>query len=333
MHGMTQFIEAGPVWISGVALVLAFIVLAKCADVFVESSVAIAERFHIPKMMIGIVLVSLATTAPELSVSLMSAMAGEPEMALGNAVGSVMCDCGLALALCGIISVNSIAVLPLVLRTTGTFLITAAILAFIFVLPDNTISRGEGLVLLGVFALNVIVLLYLRKRGTLKDTTELETLEGDVGLPPYRLAGLFLVSITGIILSSRFVVASAVTIARTFNVPETAIALTLVAVGTSVPEIATCITAARKGQGELAIGNIMGADIMNICWVAGASALVNDLTVTRKEVIFMFPAMLVMIGMTMIFLRTGHRLVRREGLALLAAYLLYIVSFFVVFRP
>ena len=154
-----------------------------------------------------------------------------------------------------------------------------------------------------------------------------------MGLPPYRLAGLFLVSITGIILSSRFVVASAVTIARTFNVPETAIALTLVAVGTSVPEIATCITAARKGQGELAIGNIMGADIMNICWVAGASALVNDLTVTRKEVIFMFPAMLVMIGMTMIFLRTGHRLVRREGLALLAAYLLYIVSFFVVFRP
>ena len=81
------------------------------------------------------------------------------------------------------------------------------------------------------------------------------------------------------------------------------------------------------------VGNIMGADIMNICWVAGASALVNDLTVTRKEVIFMFPAMLVMIGMTMIFLRTGHRLVRREGLALLAAYLLYIVSFFVVFRP
>ena len=331
MHGMTHFIEAGPVWIAWAALAGAFVLLAKCADVFVESAVAIAERFHIPKMVIGIVLVSLATTAPELSVSLMSAMAGEPEMALGNAVGSVMCDCGLALGLCGVISLQAIPVLPLILRTTGVFLVSAAVLAFVFVIPDYTISRGEGLVLLGVFAVNVIVLLYLRKRGTLKDTTDLETLEGDVGLPAHKLAGLFLVSIGGIIFSSRFVVASAVTIARTFHVPETAIALTLVAVGTSIPEIATCITAARKGQGELAIGNIMGADLMNICWVAGASALVNDLSVSGKEVSFMFPSMLAMIAITMVFLRTGHRLVRKEGIALLIGYALYIISFFFVF--
>jgi len=144
---------------------------------------------------------------------------------------------------------------------------------------------------------------------------------------------LFAVSLAGIIVSSEFIISSATSIARFFRVPEAIIALTLVAVGTSIPEIATCIVSARRKEGALAVGNILGADIMNVCWVAGASAMANELTLTRKEILFMFPSMFVIVGAMLAMLRAGYRLTRAKGTVLFFLYLVYLASFFILFRP
>jgi len=313
--------------------VLAFFfwILAKCADLFVDSAVVIAERLKIPKVVIGLVLVSLATTAPELTVSMMSALQGNPEMALGNAIGSVICNCGLALALCGFLSPLPIPVPRKALWSAGGFLIGISILTAVFVAVDNTLSSAEGAVLVALF-FGYLGYLFVDHRNDKRNATlDLETFEDEKELPLFKQLVLFAVGVLGIVVSSKFIIVSATSIAVSFHIPQSVIALTLVALGTSIPEVATSITAARKGQGELAIGNILGANIMNVCWVAGASAMANELTLQRREILFMFPAMFIMVAFTLFFLKSGGKLSRREGLQLLVLYLLYLASFAVIF--
>jgi cation:H+ antiporter len=148
-----------------------------------------------------------------------------------------------------------------------------------------------------------------------------------------KLALAFVIAVAGIIAASEFVITSATAIARSFRIPEAVIALTLVALGTSIPEVATCIAAARKGHGTIALGNILGADIMNICWVAGASAIANDLVLSKKQIFFMFPSMFVIVGAMLIMLRMGYRLTRKKGIILFVLYVVYLASFFKVFPP
>ena len=316
-----------------IAIGIAFVALAKCADLFVDSSVGIANRLRVPKLVIGIVLVSLATTAPELSVSLMSALRGQPEMALGNAVGSVICDDGLALGLAGAVTVAPILIIPGVLKTSGVFLVFVEIMAFLFVAFDGVLQRWEGLALVALFGGYLGLLFHQHRRGKFKEALDLEEVERAEALSLVRLVVMFAVALVGIILASKFIIASATTIARSFRIPEAAIALTLVAFGTSIPEVATCIAAARKREGAIAVGNILGADIMNICWVAGASAVANDLALGTKEIYFMFPSMFVIVGAMLVMLRMGHNLTRRKGVILLGLYLIYLASFIKLFPP
>lgn len=322
---------AESVWVAWGVLVVAFIVLSKSAGLFVDSSVSLANRFRIPKLVIGIVLVSLATTMPELSVSALSAWRGMPEMALGNAVGSVICNTGLGLALCAVFSAVPVAVIPHVLKASGGFLLAVSSLAFLFTLPDQTLSRWEGVVLVALFAGYLGYLFRQHKLGRYHDDIDLDAAADHLHMSAARVVGLFALGLGGILVSSDFVIASATTIARSFHIPEGAIALTLVAFGTSVPELATCITAARKQEGALAVGNIIGANIMNICWVAGFSSIVNSLTLSAKELFFMFPAMLAVLIVALVLLRSGYRLTRAQGFVLLAAYAVYLASFLVLF--
>jgi len=317
-------------------LAVCFAVLAKSADLFVDSAVGIAKKFSVPKMIIGIFLVGLATTAPELAVSMMSAVRGNPELALGNAIGSVICDDGLAMAAAALFTAGTISIIPAVLKTAGVVLIAVDILAFLFILPDNTLGRVEGGILLACFGLYTLFIIKTGKKTTdaLIPDAEIKDIEQDIkGKPIHVLVVMFLLGLTGIIGSSHFIIESAVKIAEMFHIPETVIALTLIALGTSIPEVATCIIAARKGHGEIAVGNIIGADILNICWVAGASAVANPLTVGRKEIIFMFPAMFVIVGAMLLMIRTGYRLKRIHGFMLLSLYIVYIILTIFFFPP
>jgi cation:H+ antiporter len=325
------------VWVACLVLAASFLVLARSADIFVESAVALAYRLRIPKLVIGIVLVSLATTAPELAVSLVSALKGNPEMALGNAIGSVICDDGLALALAGLLCLAPIPVLPRVLKTSGLFLIFIQIVTFLFVVGDYTLDRWEGGMLVGLFACYLGMLYHQHAKGHLHDPLDVEP-ETVEAMSLARMVTFFVLGLGGIILASEFIVVSATTVATAAGVPKSVIALTLVAFGTSIPEVATCVASARKGHGAIAVGNIIGADVMNICWVAGASALANPLTLGTtpaegaRQVYFMFPAMFLVVGAMLLLLRIGHNLNRWKGGVLLGLYVVYLVVSVLFFR-
>ncbi len=332
MNAIEHYIQTN-IFTAWVVIAVSFVLLFKCAEIFVESSVDLASRFRIPKLVIGIVLVSLATTAPEFSVSFIAALRGNPEIALGNAVGSVICDDGLALALLGIFSLSPIVIIPSVLNIAAIFMIAVQVIAFLFVVFDDTLSRWEGVVLVALFASYMLFLFRQHKRGDFEDEISLHEIGKRKEVSAVKLFTLFILAIVGIIFSSNFIVTSATTIARFFHISESIIAMTLIAFGTSVPEIATCIVAARKGEGAIAVGNILGADIMNICWVAGASAIVNNLPLERKDILFMFPSMFIIVVAMLCMLRMNYTLTPKKGGILLSLYILYLVSFFIFFPP
>ncbi|MFH0909995.1 MAG: sodium:calcium antiporter [Planctomycetota bacterium] len=331
-HGMETAVEAHAL-LAWIVLILAFLILAKAADVFVESAAALAYRLEVPKLVIGIVLVSLATTAPELSVSVLAAVKGNPQMALGNAIGSVIVDDGLALALAGIVATAPILILPAVLRSSGLFLLAVEILCFLFVARDGMLSRGEGGALIGAVGLYILFLYRQHRQGRFQQDLKSEFPEAVETQSVARAMGVFALSLFAILLASELTIVSALSIAHSLRIPDTVIALTLVAFGTSIPEIATCVSAARKGHGAIAVGNILGADIMNICWVAGASALANDLALGRKEIYFMFPAMFLVVGAMLGMLRHRHRLTRLKGVVLLVLFLAYLAVSLWLFPP
>jgi len=313
------------IWAALGMMAICFVVLTKCADWFVDGAVGIAEYLSVPKMLIGIVLVSLATTAPELSVSIMSALGGHPEMALGNAVGSVIVDDGVALGLGALVAAAPIAINPYLLKTSGIFLIVVDVVAY-FMAFDGTLNRVEGGVLIGLFVAYSVFAYVTRKRSQATESPEAlsETEEGLAGKGLGRLMFWFGVGLVGVLIASHFIVEAAVVIAKFAGVSEAVIGLTVVAVGTSLPEIATAVTSARKGYGEIMVGNILGADILNICWIAGASALANPLVVSRKVINFSFPAMLVIVVCMLVMMRTRHQLARGEGVFLFVLYAVYL---------
>ena len=157
MAPVEQYIQTN-LYAAWICITLSFIVLFKCADLFVDSSVEVARRFRIPRLIIGIVLVSLATTLPELAVSVIAAFKGSPEISMGNAMGSVVCNTGLALALSGIVTLYTITVIPSIFHVSGLFLIGIEVILFFFIIFDNTLSRFEGVVLIMLFAGYVIFL-------------------------------------------------------------------------------------------------------------------------------------------------------------------------------
>lgn len=307
-----------------------FFILAKSADVLVEGAVGIARVLGVPKIIVGIVLVGFMTTAPEFTVSVISSLQGQPEIALGNAVGSVIVDDGLALALGIVVAPAAIRVDSRVLRTTGLFLVGIDLLAFALAF-NGTVGRLEGAVLLLVLVgyLVVVVVREGRRRRSKNDREE-----ADEYHKPASLAGQlgkFSLGIVGVLIASEFLVNSAQFIARFFGVPPVVIGLTLVAIGTSIPEIATNIVAARKGHGDLALGDILGADILNILWIVGTSAVLKPLSVGRKVILFSFPAMLIVVVSMLIFARIRYRLDRWKGIVLILMYLGYLTATVILF--
>jgi cation:H+ antiporter len=308
-----------------VTIAIAFAILTKSADFLVDGAVGIAYEFRLPKMIIGIVLVGFATTAPEFTVSLISSLEGLPEIALGNAVGSVIADNAFALALGIIVAPTAISVHSRTLKIYGLFLLGVSVLSFVLVM-NGVISRAEGILLL-VLMVGYLAFTYMdekrRRRERLDDHIAEEIEEhrkpGTISQQILR----FSAGVIGIIIASRFLVDSAVNTAKIFGVSEAVIGLTIVAVGTSLPEIATCIIASRKGHGDLAFGDILGANLLNLLWIIGAAATANPISVTQKVIFFSFPSMLFFVLLLLVFTWTGYRLERWEGVVLFMCYLVY----------
>ena len=303
-------------------MVLSFVVLAKCADWLVEGAVDIARLLRLPQILIGIVIVSMGTTAPELAVSVQAALSGHAEISLGNAVGSVIYDDGVALPLVAILAPVAVVIDAKVLRSAAIFLITIDLLAY-WLCRDGVLQRSEGALLVVGFFLYLAYTYWEQKRDPARSADSgAEALAGSRSV--IRALFPFAAGLGGVLVASHFIVEATPAVASAMGVSSTIIALVLVALGTSVPEIATCVVSARKGHGALAVGNILGADILNICWIAGAASLVNDLDVGTDVINFMFPAMLVIVFTMLALLRLRHRFDRWKGVVLLVIFLIYL---------
>jgi len=300
----------------GAALVI------KGADFFVSASVAIAHYAKIPRVVIGSTLVSLATTAPELAVSATASFRGNPKLAIGNAVGSAIANIGLILGVLAILRPMSVRARDF--RLPGFVMLGAGVLLFFLTLPLH-LARWAGLLLLAC-GCSYLLTDYWRHRP--QPGTEPETVDS-AQVPTMSLRnsiGIFVLGAVMVIGGSRLLCDSAVELAERVGIPEMIIGLTLVAFGTSLPELVTAITAARKGVPELSLGNVVGANIMNVTLVTGTAATIRPLTLSPSLQRYNFPAMIAIFVLLLILARTGRRLTRKEGWVLISFYALYLVG-------
>ncbi len=310
-----------------VQTLVAVVILWKCADWFVEGAVGIAERLHVPHMFVGLVLVSIATTSPELMASLLAALQGKPAMALGNAVGSVAIDASVALGLGAAVAAVPLVADRQIFRTSAIVLVTVLVLCFLMTL-DGTLSGWEGGVLFAIYVGYVVVSYrQMRRRQQTERIHDeaLEEIEALIGqMTVFRIVLFFFGGFAGVLLGSMLLVRGAVGIAEGMGLSDVVVGMIVVAVGTSTPEIATCVASALKRQSGIGVGNIIGADILNICWVAGVSSMAHPLSATRHEVLVMFPGCLIIVLCMLALLRHKYRLTRWKGLALLFLYVAYV---------
>ena len=306
-------------------------VLSKGADWLIDGVVALAQRTGLPRIIIGATIVSLGTTMPEAVVSVMAACTGNPGMSLGNGVCSIIADTGLILGLACIIT--TVPMNKFILNRAGwvqvgsaTLLVIIAVAAKL-IMPEPVLKRGIGFFLLILLAVYLYLTYYWAKTGNSKDMggEEEETEESDIRKSLIMIfGGLFLV-----IVSARILVSSSAEVAVRFGVPEDVVAATLVALGTSLPELMTALAAIRKGHPEIMVGNIVGADILNCLFVIGASASAMPLAIPPNFFIFHFPVMLLILYSFRVFIamqgKKGY-FERWQGAWLLGIYVLYIVA-------
>ena len=338
-HWTASFLENLPTSVLIIFIAAALYVLSRGADILVHEAVSLSVRWNIPKVLIGATVVSLGTTLPEASVSVAAAASGNPDIALGNAVGSIIADTSLIIGIAALIRP-----LPVQRSITdrqawvhlGSVLLLAGI-----ALPWGSISRGlrqsgtvpqwSGFLFLLLLAAYIYRTIQ-KARSSDGDLLGEEGEHPDTSPTPVAVLKLLL-GLALIIASSRMLIPSVEITALRAGIPQSIIAATLVAFGTSLPELSTAVAASRKGHGELAIGNIIGADILNVLFVVGAAAAVTPqgLTVPLKFYWFHFP---VMIAVVMIFrfsmLSRSSTVGRITGAMLVLFYIAYIVLSFTI---
>ena len=273
--------------LSFVMLVIGFVLLVWGADKFVAGASALARRLGVSPLLVGLTIVAFGTSMPELAVSVTAALRGANEIAVGNVVGSnvfnLLVVAGLSAVICPLVMDKTL------LRRDWPLSILATVLLLAAILPDQTISRWEGAVLLVVFA----VILTRQIKSALHDRDQLAAAEAEAEAieeaeAPMSFAMIWVNIVLGlacIVLGGQLAVNGATGIARMFGLSETLIGLTIVAIGTSLPELVTSIVAARRGQNEIAMGNVIGSNLFNIFLILGVSAVITPIPVQATSII------------------------------------------------
>ncbi len=293
-------------------------------NLLVQGAVSIATRLKISPMIIGLTLVGFGTSTPELVTSVQAAFAGSPGIAMGNVVGSNIANILLILGLSALmhpITVNAAA-----LKRDGTVLLLASFLCLGVVLFGE-VGRIAGGILLLCLTVYLCGTLYAERRGQSAAAevyiSEAETLSPTEN-PLWQNVLMLIFGMAVTIISARFVVQGAVSLATEMGISETVIGLTIIAIGTSLPELITSIIAARKGQSDVALGNVIGSNIFNILGILGVTALLHPMQIPAAIVAL---DIWVMVGVTVLFVifaRTGWRVSRREGLVMALGYGAYV---------
>ena len=298
-----------------VLLAVGFAMLVKGADWFVDGSSAVARRFGIPQLVIGLTIVAMGTSAPEAAVSITAAIQGNAEITIGNIVGSNILNILIILGLSSLIC--NLAVAKSTIRIENPFMIFVTIVLLIQGL-DGTISLLDGIVLLLLFAVYLGYLFWMARKGQeeVEEEAKKNSLLMDLGI---TVVGLVL-----IVFGSKVTVNAATELALIFGVSERFIGLTIVALGTSLPELFTSVNAARKGNADIAIGNIVGSNIFNILFVVGLSGLIIPVPFIEGFVIDTWVAIGAAVMLSIMCAVRG-KLVRWHGVVMLLSYAVYFV--------
>ena len=304
-----------------ILLVVGFIILIKGADIFVDGASGIAENFHVSKMLIGLTIVAFGTSAPEFAVSVKSLISHNGDIVLGNVIGSNILNILLILGLSSLVhslNVKSATVkkeLPITLLLTTLYAVLLSDSIFDKGLV-NTFTRGDGITVL-LFFLVFIYYLISMARNKIEEDDNREK------IPMLKAALFLIIGIVGVVLGSNFVVDSATKIATILGVSERMIALTIIAFGTSLPELVTSLTATKKGEYDIAIGNVVGSNIFNIGMVIGIpTAIFGGIGI----ITFSYVDLLVMIVAAVLlfmFSFNDYKITRKEGIVFLILFIAY----------
>lgn len=303
-----------------VILIVGFVLLIKGADFFVEGSSAAAKLFKIPPLIIGLTVVSMGTSLPEASVSISASLAGKNELAVSNAVGSnifnLMVVCGVCAAICPL-SINKDTLkrdFPISIAAAGLLMGLGAFGA--------SVGHLEGVILLAVFA----GFLYLMVASAKKARQEAE--DEYKAMPVWKILVYVVAGAAAIVVGGKMVVSGATDIAKSFGMSENLIGMTIVAFGTSLPELVTSVVAARKKEVDMAVGNVVGSNIFNILFVLGSAAAISPIVFSMENIIDS-AVLIVMSALVMLMCYKKKELSRLHGWIMLALYAGYTAYIFV----
>ena len=310
--------------ISVLLFIVGLLFLIKGGDWFVDGASALARRFHLPELLIGATVVSIGTTLPEVMVSTMSALSGHGEIAYGNAIGSVICNAALIAAIT--IAVRPGKVDPKTLKMPVLFFFAAAAIYCVAAYGFGKFTRPMGFIMLAMFVAYMAANIHQMKNAP---TEEHEEEEETMPLP--RMLMLLVLGAVLIAMGANLLVDNGTLIAQALGVPESVIALTFVALGTSLPELVTAITSLIKGHSDLSLGNVVGANVFNLVLVSGVSVALAPFTVPQSATIFGMNSSLVLeipVMIAVMVLLTAPALVkgklsRVQGVALLVIYAVF----------
>lgn len=302
-----------------ILVIAGFGALVVGGDILLKSAIALSLQFRIPKIIIGMTVISFATSLPELIVSIRSALQGSPDLALGNVVGSNIANLGLVLGIT--IMFTTIRVSHSFYRADWPMMFIASILFYVFIL-DGIVKQIEGIILLVCL---ILMLFYLFKFQ--QQAVEVEIDESLKKISTFKMIFYFVAGASLLALGSKWLVDGSVSIARSFNVSERIIGLTMVSIGTSVPELAASLIAVFKKENAMSIGNLLGSNLFNILAVVGITSIINPLQVIDQRMIevdiyvFLFIAFLIF---PLVFLPKRMQLGWQEGIVLLTSYFIFL---------
>ena len=337
---ITGVIEPLPLIVLFVIIAGSLLILMKGADLLVDQAVSLSVRWGVPKILIGATIVSIGTTLPEASVSVLAAVQGVPGLALGNAVGSIIADTGLILGLA--VLIGRVPVNQMIVNRQSWIQVGSAVLLVLVSIPflsmsgiftvGGRIPQWIGFVFLALLGLYIWRSITWSKKAP-ADSVEDSTVTINSETKPIIAIVELVLGVALVILSSKILIPAVEETALRLHIPDAIIAATLVAFGTSLPELVTAITAVRKGHGELALGNILGADVLNVLFVSGAAAAVTKggLKVPPQFFYLFFPSMLFVVLVLRIGIsRTTHQFSKLFGAILLLTYIVTVVLGYLV---
>ena len=318
---MNTFFQSVPFAV--VLLIIGFAFLVKGADAFVEGSSSIAKHFHVPSLIIGMTIVAMGTSLPETAVSVTASIAGSNALAVSNAVGSNIFNLMVVIGVCAVLT--PVAVQKSSLKIDIPFSIVCALLLLVLGHDRMMLTRVNGLILIVLFAFFILYMIRSAQHSMNTEDSEFAAEAAEMKVMSVPKSLIFIViGIAGITLGSDWVVDGAKTIASAFGISENLIGLTIVAFGTSLPELMTSIVAARKNEVDMALGNAVGSNIFNILMVLGIASALSPIAFIQENII----DIIILVGFSFIvwlMAWTKHRLDKIEGLAMILLYAGYVV--------